>query len=132
LVLKSGSKFLILIIKQTNKPMEQQKVDMFMSTNADKFPAEQRNAIRQTLEGLDESKFNAVQGLDLKSPMTMMIIAWFGGSLGVDRFMLGDTGLGVAKLLTVGGCGIWALVDLFTAQSRTREFNFKKFQEATR
>jgi len=112
--------------------MEQQKVDMYMSTNADKFPAEQRNAIRQTLEGLDESKFNAVQGLDLKSPMTMMIIAWFGGSLGVDRFMLGDTGLGVAKLLTVGGCGIWALVDLFTAQGRTREYNFKKFQEATR
>ena len=30
----------------------------------------------------------------------------------MDRFYLGYTGLGVAKLLTVGGCGIWAIIDL--------------------
>jgi TM2 domain-containing membrane protein YozV len=37
----------------------------------------------------------------------------FAGTLGVDRFMLGQTGLGIAKLLTCGGFGIWAMIDCF-------------------
>lgn len=41
-----------------------------------------------------------------------VLLSWFLGVFGVDRFYLGYTGLGVAKLLTFGGCGIWALIDL--------------------
>jgi hypothetical protein len=40
--------------------------------------------------------------------------------------MLGDTGLGIAKLLTCGGCGIWTIIDIFTAGSRTRKYNAQK------
>ena len=40
-----------------------------------------------------------------------LIFTWLLGSLGIDRFYLGYTGLGVAKLLTCGGLGIWALID---------------------
>jgi len=43
--------------------------------------------------------------------MVALLLSFFLGTLGVDRFYLGQTGLGVAKLLTIGGCGVWALID---------------------
>ena len=47
-----------------------------------------------------------------KEWLTALLISLFVGGLGIDRFYLGYTGLGVLKLITLGGCGIWALIDL--------------------
>ncbi len=41
-----------------------------------------------------------------------LIMSILFGSLGVDRFIMGHVGLGILKLITLGGCGIWWLVDV--------------------
>jgi hypothetical protein len=108
--------------------MEAQKVDMFLMSNAKYFEGYQIPAIRDRLLAMDDSRFIQLQSLNLKDPTTMLIVSFLGGYLGIDRFMIGDTGLGVAKLLTCGGLGIWALVDLFLIMGRAREVNSESLQ----
>lgn len=108
--------------------MDLQKVDMFVMSNSKFFEGHHLNVIREQLIATDDSKWVMASTVQLKDPTTMLIISILAGSFGIDRFMVGDTGLGVGKLLTCGGFGIWAIIDWFLIQGVTREKNMQKMQ----
>lgn len=46
-----------------------------------------------------------------KDWLTTLLLCFFLGGLGIHSFYVGKTGIGIVQLLTLGGCGIWALID---------------------
>ena len=57
--------------------------------------------------------------VEKKNWMAALILSIFVGSLGIDRFYLGKVGTGVLKLLTLGGFGIWWIVDLILIATKS-------------
>ena len=110
--------------------MDAQKVDMYIMANQKYFPAERMMFIREKLLAADENRFALISTIEMKDPTTMLLISIFLGSLGVDRFMLGDTGMGILKLLTAGCCGVLTIIDWFSISKKTRELNFNNLMLA--
>lgn len=108
--------------------MDSQKVDMFIMSNAKFFESYQINAIRERLLVIDDSKWAIISTVQLKDPTISLIISILAGTIGIDRFIIGDIGLGIGKLLTCGGLGIWTIVDWFLIQGATRDKNMQKIQ----
>lgn len=106
--------------------MEAQKVDMFIMANGKFFEGHQVATIRDRLIQMDDSKWGLIQTMQFKDPTISLIVSLLGGSLGIDRFLIGDTGMGVGKLLTCGGLGIWTIIDWFMIMGATREKNMVK------
>lgn len=109
--------------------MDAQKVDMFIMTNAKHFESYQVGPIRDKLLAIDDSKWTLIQTLQFRDPTMILIVSLLAGAFGIDRFIIGDTGLGIGKLLTCGGFGIWAIVDWFLIMGATREKNLLKLQQ---
>ena len=109
--------------------MEAQKVDMFIIANGKFFESHHVIQIRDRLLAIDDSKWTLIQTIQFQDPTTSLIVSLLGGSLGIDRFMIGDTGLGIGKLLTCGGLGIWSIIDWFMIMDATREKNMTKLQQ---
>lgn len=103
--------------------MDKQKVDLYLTTNAKYFETSAIPLLRQKLENASDDSFVAVQSVELKDPTMILIVSVLLGSLGIDRFMLGDIGMGILKLFTCGLCGILTIIDWFTVQKRARQAN---------
>jgi len=99
-------------------------------TNNKFFEAHHLMVVRERLINMDDSKWATLQILQFKDPTTALLISIFAGVYGIDRFYIGDTGLGVGKLLTCGGIGIWAIVDWFLIQGATKEKNMEYFNRS--
>lgn len=109
------------IHKPTENNMEANKVDKFLLANESKFP-EYEIPIHRLLN-LTPEKEIILETTHFKKPGKMLLISIFFGMLGVDRFLIGNIGKGIGKLLTGGGLGIWWLVDWFLITGTTKRYN---------
>ncbi|MCS6824177.1 MAG: TM2 domain-containing protein [Cytophagaceae bacterium] len=70
-------------------------------------------AVLKKINKLSDNKGND------KNWVVALILCWLLGGLGIHRFYLGYTWQGIVQLLTVGGCGIWALIDFIRIIMKT-------------
>lgn len=117
--------------------------DTFLSANTANFPSEQLPSLRERLAQLDDSQANQViAAANVKNPTTALLLSIFLGGLGVDRFYIGHTGLGIGKLLvtlllpivTLGislfFSWIWIVVDWFLIMNATKAANLEAINTA--
>lgn len=109
--------------------MEQSNVDLFLSVNANKFPQNKIMLVRELLLNAPSEKDIVINTAQFQDPVLLLIMSLFFGGLGVDRFMLGQVGLGILKLLT-SLFAIWVIIDWFLIMGKTREHNFNKLMAA--
>ena len=103
--------------------MDNQVEQMFLM-NASKIPAVFFEDVKQRLASCDPNKAMFVLS-ELKDPTIAIILGIFLGGLGIDRFYIDSVGIGIGKLLTCGGLGIWYLIDLFLIIDATKQKNYE-------
>lgn len=99
----------------------------FLTSESDKFRGSDFAIMTKQLKAMSEPQLMAAIGANYKDPTTSLLLSIFVGGLGIDRFYVGDTGLGIAKLITLGGAGIWWIIDMFVISNRTKVKNYKEF-----
>ncbi len=109
----------------------EKRIQRFLVENKKYFPPARMTDIKVKLQSLTNEQFEQVEWLEFRDPLTMTLIAFFLGTLGVDRFMLGDSKNGIFKLLLSIICvgTIWWFIDLFSIQERTTLYNHKMLMD---
>lgn len=106
--------------------MEIGEANQLLALYGNRLPIESTEMIRKKLVEMDYS-IASIRMAQFKDPTMAIILSVLVGSLGVDRFYIGDVGLGVGKLLTCGGAYIWWLIDIFMIQDATKRKNMEMF-----
>lgn len=101
------------------------QADLFLANKASFFPQESITTIREMLATLEDEDIMILNTLDFKDPSMLLVISIVGGTFGIDRFLLGDTGMGILKLLTGGLCGILTIYDWFVVQDNCKKQNLQ-------
>ena len=106
--------------------MENEKIDLYLLSNHGKFPEEKLGFLKNKLHSVTDERLDLITTLKLKNPALILAASLLAGILGVDRFLLGDTGLALFKLLTLGGFGFFFIIDWFLVYRRAKEKNYSK------
>lgn len=102
------------------------QTDAFLLRNCNKLHPEKIMEVRNAIVSLPVEKQSQLEMMPLRSPQVVFVCSIFFGTLGVDRFLNGQIVLGILKILTFGGFGIWSIIDTFTSYKRTQICNCKK------
>lgn len=105
--------------------MSTDKANAFIMQNGKFFSSDKQMMIKETISKADEDKILRLSSNNYKDPSTIFIAAWFN----FDRFLLGQVGLGILKLITLGGFGIWSIIDLINAKKNAHKYNWELFQK---
>ena len=107
--------------------MDVNQVDFFLMNNGKNFPAERIYEIRNVLISSSPERAAMLMSMSYRDTLMTQLVSIFVGSLGIDRFLIDDVGMGVLKLLTGGCCGILMIYDWVTIVKQTRDYNYKLF-----
>ena len=102
--------------------MTKENVNQLMMSLSGKIPEEKAILLKQKLENASDNAVANIASMNLHNPTHILLFSIFLGVFGVDRFMIGDTGVGIAKLL-LGWltCGIWPIIDILYKDERNLE-----------
>ena len=80
------------------------------------FPVQRTNSNNTNttivVENQEDELSSPAIAADGKSQIIALVLCALVGGIGIHRFYLGYTWQGIVQLLTLGGCGVWALIDL--------------------
>ena len=104
--------------------MEKNQKEQLVALYGNKFPVANFSEVNKKIDALDYNT-TCVYLAQMKDPTIALILSILVGAYGVDRIYLGNVGLGILKLLTCGGLGIWWIIDLFYITDLTKEKNYE-------
>lgn len=108
---------------QVAKYLESKKDYLFPN---DKYSAEEVEAALMAAPNHISTKLDEIS---FKNPRIAKLLAVFPGQIGIDRFYLGDIGMGILKYCTFGGVGILWIADICSAKKRCKRKNCIKLME---
>ncbi len=106
--------------------MEKNKADVLFMQYKDRIPSDKQAYFKKKLEEASDDSYDAILTAKTHNPTTVLLCSIFLGGLSVDRFILGDVGLGIAKLLFgFITFGLWNLIDIFLCYKKSKEKNLQ-------
>lgn len=104
--------------------MSDDKVKAYIIRYSSYVPQEKLSILKNKLSRADESDEDSLYIVKLYNPTIILILSIFLGGLAIDRFVLGDIGLAVCKLLFGWFLFPWIIIDMFLSYKRAKEKNF--------
>ena len=104
--------------------MEKEKINTIILQYKNLLPQDKIMLLKSTLEKADDNVYETILTTKIYNPTTPLILSIFLGGIGVDRFYIGDIGVGVCKLLFgFLTFGIWPLIDIFCSYKKAKAKN---------
>lgn len=110
--------------------MDSYQANQLLMVYGSKLPPASFPMVKERLEQLDDPMANMLLA-QLKDPTISLVLSILLGGYGIDRIYIGEVGLGILKLLTCGGLGVWWLIDLFLIMERMRENNLNQLMNSS-